>query len=393
MKNRINLYLLEYAINSILRQKSKNFFIFFIFVFLVFLLSSVFLVTNSLRYELDITLDSLPQITVQKLKAGKSIDVDTDMLDAILDIDGVSDANTRLWGYYYFANAGVNFSIVGLNQYENQYKKSFQNIVEKFDLDGNKTSMVVGCGVKKILDKNYYKKYFNFIKPDGTLKRVYLGGVFCGDSELESNDVVVVSDDTFRDIFDIASNKATDIVVKVSNTKEIPTIVSKIKLLYPDCRVITTDDFKISYQNIFDYKSGVFLGIFVIAIFTFFMIVYEKASGLSSEEKREIGILKAVGWRVDDVLKERFYESFIISFFAYITGVGLSFYFVYILHAPLLQNIFVGYSQLKTTFALPFVFDFMTLSLIFFLSVPVYIGATLIPAWRVATLEADEVIR
>jgi len=182
-------------------------------------------------------------------------------------------------------------------------------------------------------------------------------------------------------------------VVKVANPKEVPMIVSKIKSIYPDTRIITSDDLKVSYQNIFDYKSGVFLALFIIALFTFFIIIYDKSSGLSSEEKREIGILKAIGWRVDDVLKEKFYESFIISFFAYTLGVGLSFAYVYMLNAPLLQNIFVGYSQLKTDFELPFVFDVQTLFLVFFLSVPIYVGATIIPSWRVATLEADEVIR
>ena len=202
-----------------------------------------------------------------------------------------------------------------------------------------------------------------------------------------------MSKDSAREIFDMDADKATDVVVKVANPKEVPMIVSKIKSIYPDTRIITSNDLKVSYQNIFDYKSGIFLALFIVSLFTFFIIIYDKSSGLSSEEKREIGILKAIGWRVDDVLKEKFYESFIISFFAYTLGVGLSFAFVYIFQAPLLKNIFVGYSQLRTNFELPFVFDAQSLFLVFFLSVPIYIGATIIPSWKVATLEADEVIR
>jgi len=202
-----------------------------------------------------------------------------------------------------------------------------------------------------------------------------------------------MSNELVREIFDMRESMATDIVVKVPNIDEIETVVSKIKLLYPDTRVISSSDLKISYQNIFDYKSGVFLALFIISLFTFFMIIYDKSSGISSEEKREIGILKAIGWRVDDILKEKFYESFILSFFAYTFGLLLAFGFVYLLQAPLLREIFVGYSQLKTSFELPFVFEVQTLFLVFLLSVPIYIAATIIPSWRVSTLEVDEVIR
>ena len=220
-----------------------------------------------------------------------------------------------------------------------------------------------------------------------------LAGTFSEKTELESNDVIVMSQDNVREIFDIDDAKATDIVIKVHNPLEIQTIASKIRLAYPDTRVITSDDLKISYQNIFDYKSGIFLALFTVALFTFFIIVYDRASGLESEQKREIGILKAIGWKIDDILREKFYESFIISSFAYISGIGLSIAYVYIFDAPVLRKVFEGYSQLKTTFELPFIVDIQTLFLVFFLSVPIYVGAIIIPSWKIATLEADEVIR
>lgn len=391
MRSRLNLYIIEYAINSLLRQKYKTIFIFFIFSILVFLLSSLFFITNSIKHELNSTVDSLPEITIQKIKAGRLIETDINVVDEVLQIAGVESAVSRVWGYYYFENAGVNFALVGIDEYELHYKESLSRVAEL--LDFSKSSMIVGEGVKRVMQKSYYKEYFNFIKPDGTLKRLDIGGIFKGDTELESNDVIVMSKESVREIFDIDKAKATDIVAKVANPDEIATIASKIKLLYPDARVITKDDLKISYQNIFDYKSGVFLALFIVAIFTFFMIIYDKASGLSSEQKREIGVLKALGWRVDDVLKERFYEGFILSFFAYMTGTISALFFVYILKAPLMQNIFTGYSQLKTSFTLTYVFDIQTMALIFFLSVPIYIAATIIPSWRSATLEADEVMR
>ncbi|MCK4974597.1 MAG: FtsX-like permease family protein [Sulfurimonas sp.] len=387
----MNIYLVEYAINSLLRQKYKTIFITAILTTLVFLLTSMFFITNSIKYELQSTVDALPEIVVQKIKAGRHYDIDESAADDILDITGVNSAVARVWGYYYFQNAGVNFSLVGVDEFEEQYKNSLVSIAKTLDFTAN--TMLVGEGVKKSMSESYYKEYFNFIKPDGTLKKMNISGVFEGDTQLESNDMIVMSKENIREIFDMSPTHATDIVVKVANVEEIATIASKIKLMYPDCRVITKDDLKISYQNIFDYKSGVFLALFIVSLFTFFIIIYDKASGLSSEEKREIGILKAIGWRVDDVLKEKFYEGFIISFFAYLLGVFLSLGFVYILKAPLLQNIFTGYSELKTSFDLPFVFDIQTLALVFFLSVPIYIAATIIPSWRSATLEADEVIR
>lgn len=391
MRSRINFYIVEYAINSLLRQKYKTVFVTLVLTLLIFLLSSIFFITSSMKHELHATVDALPEITVQKIKAGRHDEIDVDVIDAILELNGVESAVARVWGYYYFENAGVNFSIVGVDEYEEQYKKSFVEALK--GLDFSKPSMIVGEGVKKVMDKNYYKEYFNFIKPNGELKRVDIGAVFKGETELESNDVILMSKEVVREIFEMDESKATDIVVKVANHNEVATIASKIKLLYPDSRVITKDDLKISYQNIFDYKSGIFLALFVISLFTFFIIIYDKASGLSSEQKREIGILKAIGWRVDDVLREKFYEGFIVSFFSYIIGIVLALAFVYMLKAPLLQNIFAGYSGLKTSFNLPFVLDVQTLALIFFLSVPIYIAAIIIPSWRSATLEADEVIR
>ncbi|WP_455755796.1 ABC transporter permease [Sulfurimonas sp.] len=392
MKSFVNIYLIGYAVNSLLRHRAKNIFIFIVFTLLIFLLTCVFFIISSIKYELDTTVDALPQIIVQNVKAGRVYDIDVSSIDSILNVNGVDSAQARVWGYYYFEQLGVNFSLVGIDEYESQYKKSLENIAQMHNIN-NEYSMVVGSGVLKAIKKAYYKNYFNFIREDGSIKKMTISGVFESDTNLESNDMIVMSKDNFRDIFHMPSSKATDIVVNVSNSDEIDTVAAKIKLIYPNFNIITNESLKVSYQKMFNYKGGMFLALFIVSLFTFFVVIYDKISGISSEEKKEIGILKAIGWRVKDVMAEKFYESFILSFISYTLGVGLALFFVYILQAPLLRDIFVGYSELKPAFELPFVFDFETLSIVFLISVPVYIAATIIPSWRIATLEADEVIR
>ncbi len=391
----LNVSLIEYALLSITKRGSKNSFIFFILTFLIFLLSSVLLISDAIKYELQTTVSHLPEMTLQRLQAGKQVNIPMERLDELLSIEGVQTAIPRIWGYYYFKAAGVNFSVVGVDGYEQQYKESLQKIVNEHNITAleKNQSMIIGSGVQKVLQENYYQDFFNFVTTDGKWQKVFIQGVFHSDLSLETNDIILLPKNLAHAIFGVPPTEVTDIVLKIDNPREISTIITKINDLYPDMRTITKDDIRVSYQNIFDYKSGFFLTLFMVSAFTFFIIIYDKASGLSSEEKKEVGVLKALGWSIDTILKERFYESFILSFFAFIFGMGLSIGYVFLLDAPLLRDIFIGYSQLKPSFSLPFHLNFGMVAILFLLSVPVYIAAVLIPSWKASTLDADEVMR
>jgi ABC-type lipoprotein release transport system permease subunit len=395
MQIKINWLLLEYAFRSLVRRTSKSFFICLILSLLIFLLASVLMISDSIKLELNATLKTLPQITLQCFVAGKQSEVEIARVDTLLEIAGVEKVVPRIWGYYYFKPAGVNFSVVGIDAFEPMYKGRLEALSQGMDLYAlqNEDAMIVGEGVKRVMEENYYKEFFNFITPQGVAKKVKIAGVFHSDLVLESNDMILLPKRLAYEIFGMDKSKATDIVVHVTNPVEIPTVVKKITDRFPDLRAITQDDIRVSYQNIFDYKSGLFLSLFSVCAFAFFIIIYDKTSGLSSEEKREIGILKALGWCMNDIIQEKFYESALISVSAFLVGVCTAIFFVYGLNAPLLRLIFIGYSELKPSFVLPFHLDGTLLVLLFFLSVPVYIAATVIPSWKAASLDADEVMR
>jgi putative ABC transport system permease protein len=73
---------------------------------------------------------------------------------------------------------------------------------------------------------------------------------------------------------------------------------------------------------------------------------------ISSRDKKEIGILKAVGWSIKDIIKLKIIENFIVSFMAFIIGCIFAYIFVFILNAPILKNIFIGFSNIQNDFIL-----------------------------------------
>ncbi len=390
--SKINFYLLEYAYTYILRHKSKNFFIVTVFTLLVALLASLFFITTSVEHELTSRIENQPDIVVENYQAGKPSSINVLLLDKLLEIDGISSGKIRVQGSYYFRAKDKTFHIVGIDAFEQQNDPFIQKLLNIYDL--NSSSMLVSKSVQDVMKKAYYTDYFNFIKPDGNLQRVYIKASFDTAKRVELKNLIVMQKETAKKIFGYAANQATDIALDVANKNELDFISSKIRLILPNVKVISKNDLRVKYEKLFNYDSGVFLSLFVIAIFTFFVIIYDKANGLSSEEKREIGILKALGWRVEDVLHAKFYEAALLSFFSFFLGLLLAFIYVFILKAPLLGDIFMHENLLNIhTFRLDVYVELSYVLLIFLLSVPIYIAATLIPSWRVATLDADEVMR
>ena len=385
--------LLDFAITSLRRRVWKNIAIFFVFFMIIFTIFSTLLISKSIQKELELTLDSLPQIFVQRLVGGRVQSMSEERAYKIAEIVGVESVSRRVWGYYYFQNAGANFSLVGLDFSMDSFKKNYSDVIEKFYDTKDKNFMIVGQGVKKILKKSFYKDEFNFVLPNGEFLNVKIKGVFKSDSELESSDTILLPIDLARKIFGLRDDEVSDFVVRVANPLEVESVKQKIKYLYPDCRVLSKNDLKVSYQNIFDYKSGVFLSLFLSAFVAFFILVFEKASSVSKEQVKEIGILRAVGWQVEDILKLKFLESFLISFFAYSLALVFAYFFVYVLQAPLLRDLFMGYSVLKPNFSLLPIFDVGLMVSVFLATIPLYIASTIIPTWRASTVEVEEALR
>jgi len=136
------------------------------------------------------------------------------------------------------------------------------------------------------------------------------------------------------------------------------------------------------------------LALFVAAgaVLAFVIFAWDKASGLSQEEKKEVSILKLLGWQTSDIIFLRFCESLTVSFLAFLAGYLLAWMHVVFFDGAVFRPVFLGWSVLRPVFSLVPSFAVGDLLLIFSLSVIPYLCATAVPAWRAATVRADSVI-
>ncbi len=355
---------------------------------LIALLASTLFISNAMKDEYNKIISTYPDIVITNQKALRDSTIDENEVNKLLAIEGVSSAVPRVWGNYYFLNADKKFLILGKDEFE-----TYPNPLLNENLDIKNHSMLISLGVKKILDDNYYHNYFNFIESNGSIKKMQIQSLLNTKESLKNPLVIIMNKDDAQEIFQYSKNEVTDLAVTVVNRSEVAFVATKIRILFPSAKVSIKKDLRVFYENVYNLRSGFFLTVFIITFFTFFIIIYDKVSGLNSEQRYEIGILKALGWRVGDVLSAKLYEGLIVSLFSYILGISMAFIYVYLLNAPYLKDIFLNNYDLIGDFKIVFSVDYNTLSLLFLLSVPIYIAATIIPSWRVATLEADEVMR
>jgi len=74
------------------------------------------------------------------------------------------------------------------------------------------------------------------------------------------------------------------------------------------------------------------LTIFSSALIAFCILAWDKATGISAEEKHEIGILKAIGWDTADILELKFWEGIVISLTSFLLGLLAAFIHVFFLN-------------------------------------------------------------
>lgn len=374
------------------KHKSKHLAIFIISILIVFLTSSILFLKNSLQKELNSTLENQSDFIIQKINSGKIENIPTLWIDDFSSINGVKQIQQRVYGYYYFMPENIYFTIVGVDLFEENINKNIKELLNILNISEflETNSMIIGNGVKKIFDKYHYFDFYDFKLPNNNLETIKIFKDLPKEANIVANDLIIMDINLAKKILNINEDEATDIILNVPNNLERQNVKEQILLKHSNIRVLQKDELKKMYENMFNYKGGIFLILFIVVLFTFILILYQRYSMISSTDKREIGILKAVGWSIKDIIKLKIMENFIVGFMAFIIGVILAYIFIFILNAPILKNIFIGFSNIQNDFIISSNIEISSLITLFLFFMIPFLSAILIPVWKVAIIDSTK---
>ena len=391
-------YLVDFTLSALLRRPGKNLGLLIVYSLIVFLLASVMLYTNALRSEAHLLLSESPEMILQRMVAGRHDMIHADYLERLGRIRWVREKYGRLWGYFYDPVVKANYTLMVPHD---RPLEDAQIIV------GNGIARTLGLKVGDFINLrptglsiDHLKKSgisieraIEFRSQEGEVFGFQIVEILAADSELVSTDLLLISDSRFRAIFEIPEGVYTDLVLRVRNPRELRTISEKITQKLPDTRPILREEILRTYDAIFSWRQGVVFVLLAGAILAFVIFAWDKASGLSAEERREIGILKAIGWETSDIIRMKFWEGAIVSLAAFLVGYLAAYLHIFYASAVLFEPVLKGWAVLYPSFQLHPSVDGLQLATLFFFTVFPYTVATIIPIWQAAITDPDAVMR
>lgn len=372
-------WLIDYAMASMARHRARNLGLLVVYTLLIAALASVMLLGSAMRREATQVLSGAPDVVAQGLRLGRHALSRTSDLEPLRRLRGVQRVEGRLWGYLYDTSTAANYTL--------------QVPATGSDADMPTAGQaVIGEGVARLRRLQPGQRIY-LVAPSGEFLNLVVKAVLPADSAIVTSDLVLLTEADFRRFYALAGDEFTDIALHVRNPQEVAKVAEKVGLALRQHRVITRTDLLRTYESIFSWREGILLAMLAGSVLAFGILAFDRASGLSAQERREIGILKAIGWDTSDILRMKLWEAALLAGTALLIGFGAAYVHVFLFSAPLLEPVLKGWSTLYPRLTLPPTMDGLQIGTLAMLTVLPYLTAVVVPVWRAASTDPDAAMR
>lgn len=390
MRRRLALF--DAAMRAMGRRRGRSLAVALALALTTALFSSTFFLAESLRRTSSALAEHAPSIVVSRTIAGRPATLREDVQPEIATILGVRTVRPRVWGYLYLAALEGNVTVMTLGE-----GTTAELALPSDPVELAAGEAIVGPGVARALGLREGDR-IAFGAPgaaaeEAGVRVLRAARVLGDDAALLANDVVLTTEADARAILDLPAGAVTDLAVEVFPPEETEVVAAEIVRLVPGARVTTRETSARVLELTFDARAGLLGAVLLPVLFAFLLLSWERLSGLSAEERHEIGVMKAVGWSTADVLALRVTESALVALAGATLGIAAAYVHVFFLGAPGLSDAMLGWSNLRPELALAPAFGIETLLGILAAVVLPFALVSAIPAWRASMLDPDRAMR
>lgn len=382
--------LFAFALRALRRRAGKSLALGGGLVFAVALLGAVTMLTGALRAEAERTRAASPDLVVQRLVGGRPTTVAVADAAAVADLAAVRSVTPRVWGYVFVPALQGNVTVVGVAKGGDPLAGAALAAGRAPNPGAHEA--VLGLGVARALAMRLGDA---LALPSANAKppALTLVGTFAGPTDLYTADVVLCDEDDARAVLGYAAEQATDLAVTLATPDEAPIVARDVVARIAGARVLDRTQLARVYHLAYGRRAGFVLAAALPALLALLVLAWDRASGLGESERREVAMLKAIGWTTREVLLAKLVESLMVGGVATALGLVLGYAWVFWLGAPGLAQAMVGWSVVYPESALTPAVDGADLLGAALAVLGPFTLLSIVPAWRAAIVDPADAMR
>ncbi len=394
--------LASYALGNVLKYRVRSIAVIVALILSTTLLCSVQFIHDGVVQDVTYSLEEGPDIILQRLVGGRQVPVPVNWCDNISRTRGVRTATPRVWGYI-DVGSGYLFTVMGVNA--SDYRSAFGAVGTdiigngRFLSSNDTRKIVIGQGIVDMMAASaasvqiHVGSKLSLIAYDDQLVEFEVVGVFSSKSKIFSYDLIITDMDSARRLLGVENDTCTDIAVWIEPGRDLNSVAFRLDNAMPEARVLTRDALRDIALQTYGGRAGIIDLLWVILIMTVVMLAFTVSSAGSDEARREVGLLKALGFDTVDVLEIRMFESMVLSLLGASLGVSIAIVYDFVLGAPLLAGYLLGWNLVLLNGGIPLVITPSALFMVYAVAIVPVLVATVVPAWKNAITEPDIVLR
>lgn len=392
-------YILVIALKNILNNKLRVSAIIIPLTLSIAIISAVSFYFDGVKKDALLAVSYFPDILLQQQVGGRTESLFFDRYEDVLKkIKGIHSFFPRVWGYINYtdkANNSKAFIVMGIDSKFIKQGRLLDVIIEqgrylkkddvKQGIVGKALARAFDCrpgDVLQIEAPNLKRK-----------KPIEVVGVFNSSVQIYTADLLLVNAETARKILGFYSTfESSDILIYLDNPALANDIAKQIAAKVEGAKPLTKPVMHNLTEQSFGQKSGFFYILWFVMLVNIIIIAWSLMSQITFNLRKEIGILKALGWDTGDVMLMKTIETFLIATFSVITGILVGIFYM-LADAPRLKKVIIGWTDIYPEFPIPLYVDIKTMVVIVIIGILPLLVGTIIPVWKIGTIDPDEAIR